>query len=51
MPNQKWHQITSFIKSSVRIVGYALLFVPELMPWAAGVLIVSEVVGIVEEMV
>ena len=51
MPNQKWHQITSFIKSSVRIVGYALLFVPELMPWAAGVLIASEVVGIVEEMV
>ena len=51
MPNQKWHQITSFIKSGVRIVGYALLFVPELMPWAAGVLIASEVVGIVEEMV
>ena len=25
MPNQKWHKIMSFIKSSIRITGYALV--------------------------
>ena len=25
MPNQKWHQIISFIKSGIRIIGYILI--------------------------
>lgn len=49
MPNQKWHQIISFIKSGIRIVGYALL--PFNLVIATGVLILSEVIGIVEELV
>ena len=31
MPNQKWHQIISFIKSAVRILGYIYLFPFDLM--------------------
>jgi hypothetical protein len=49
MPNQKWHKIMSFIKSSIRITGYAL--VPFNLDIAAIVLIFSEIVGIIEEMV
>jgi hypothetical protein len=49
MPNQKWHKIMSFIKSSIRITGYAL--VPFNLDIAALVLIFSEIVGIIEEMV
>tara|TARA_Y100000004_G_C8659967_1_gene304770 strand:- start:239 stop:439 length:201 start_codon:yes stop_codon:yes gene_type:complete len=49
MPDQKWHQIVSFIKSGVRIAGYGLLFYS--VPIAAGVLIFSEVIGIIEELV
>jgi hypothetical protein len=49
MPNQKWHQIVSFIKSAVRILGYGLLW------WSIDigviVLILSEVIGIGEELV
>ena len=44
MPNQKWHKIMSFIKSSIRITGYILLWF-ELVT-AAFVLIFSEIVGI-----
>jgi hypothetical protein len=49
MPNQKWHQIVSFIKSGIRIVGYC--FIPINLMTAAIILVLSEVVGIVEEMV
>ena len=49
MPNQKWHQIVSFIKSGVRIVGYILI--PFDLVVAASVLVFSEVIGIVEELV
>lgn len=49
MPNQKWHKIISFIKSGVRIIGYG--FIPFNLTIACMVLIFSEVIGIVEEMV
>ena len=49
MPDQKWHKIISFIKSGVRIVGYA--FIPFNLVAATIVLIFSEVIGIVEELV
>ena len=41
------HQTISFVKSWIRIMGYALL--PVSLPVSAGVLIVSELVGIYEE--
>ena len=49
MPNQKWHQIISFIKSGIRLVGYGLLLYS--VPIAVGVLILSELIGIIEELV
>ncbi len=49
MPNQKWHQIVSFIKSGVRIIGYCLI--PFNLVIAAIVLVVSEFIGIIEELV
>jgi len=49
MPNQKWHQIVSFIKSGVRIVGYVLL--PFDLVIGVGVLVGSELIGIWEELV
>jgi hypothetical protein len=49
MPNQKWHKIISFIKSSIRITGYILI--PFDLVTAAFVLIFSEIVGILEELV
>jgi len=49
MPNQKWHQIISFIKSGVRIVGYC--FIPFNLIAATVLLVLSEVIGILEELV
>jgi len=49
MPNQKWHRRISFIKSGIRIVGYTLI--PFNLIIATIVLVISEVVGIVEELV
>ena len=49
MPDQKWHRRISFIKSGIRIAGYALI--PFNLITATVVLVVSEVVGIVEELV
>jgi hypothetical protein len=49
MPNQKWHQIVSFIKSGVRIIGYC--FIPFNLIIATILLVLSEVIGILEEMV
>ena len=49
MPNQKWHRRISFLKSGIRIVGYG--FIPFNLAAATSLLIVSEVVGIIEELV
>lgn len=49
MPNQKWHQIVSFIKSGVRIVGYC--FIPFNLIVATILLVLSEIIGIFEELV
>tara|TARA_R110002060_G_scaffold5706_1_gene8806 strand:+ start:305 stop:598 length:294 start_codon:yes stop_codon:yes gene_type:complete len=49
MPDQKWHQIISFIKSGVRIVGYC--FIPFNLVIAAIILVISEIIGIIEELV
>ena len=49
MPDQKWHRRISFIKSGIRIAGYALI--PFNLIAATVILVVSEVVGIVEELV
>jgi hypothetical protein len=43
------HQTISFIKSGIRLLGYALIASPHPLYWAAIVLIVSELVGILEE--
>lgn len=48
-PDAKKHQIVSFIKSGIRIFGYILLPINILA--GASVLVVSEVVGIIEELV
>lgn len=48
-PDAKKHQIVSFIKSGIRILGYVLI--PFDLLWAAFVLALSEVVGIYEELV
>lgn len=49
MPDQKKHQIISFIKSGVRILGYC--FIPFNLVTATIILVLSEVIGILEEMV
>jgi len=48
-PDAKKHQIISFIKSGIRIVGYFII--PFNLVAAAGVLIISEFIGIYEELV
>ena len=48
-PDARKHQIISFIKSAIRIVGY--FFIPFDLTVAAGILIGSELVGILEELV
>ena len=49
LPDPKLHQQLSFIKSAIRLVGYA--FLPFDIYVAMGILILSEVIGIVEELV
>ncbi len=49
IPDPHLHQLISFIKSGVRIVGYA--FIPFNLVWATILLILSEVIGIIEELV
>ena len=48
-PDAKKHQIISFIKSAIRIFGY--LLIPFSLMWATIILVLSEVVGIFEELV
>ena len=49
LPDPRLHQIISFVKSGVRILGY--LFIPFNIGVAVTLLIVSEAVGIIEELV
>jgi hypothetical protein len=49
MPNQKKHKFFSFIKSGIRIIGY--LFIPYDLVLATGILIFSEIIGVIEELV
>jgi len=48
-PDASKHQIISFIKSGIRILGY--LCIPFNLIWATAFLILSEIVGIIEELV
>ena len=48
-PDAKKHQIVSFIKSGIRILGYILI--PFDITWAVSALVVSEIIGIIEELV
>jgi len=48
-PNPKKHQQISFIKSGIRIIGY--LFIPTNLVIAAFILTLSEIIGIIEELV
>jgi hypothetical protein len=49
MPDQKWHRRVSFIKSGIRILGY--VFLPFNLAVSIILLVLSEAVGIVEELV
>tara|TARA_R110002096_G_C14161564_1_gene684983 strand:- start:1 stop:225 length:225 start_codon:yes stop_codon:yes gene_type:complete len=49
LPDARKHQIISFIKSGVRILGYC--FIPFSLVTATILLILSEIIGIVEELV
>ena len=49
LPDPKLHQLISFVNSGVRIVGYC--FIPYNLGIAAIMLILSEVIGIAEELV
>lgn len=49
IPDPKLHQKISFIKSAIRILGYTFLWYN--LDIAAILLILSEVVGILEELV
>ena len=49
LPDPRLHQIISFVKSGVRILGY--IFIPFNIDVAVTLLIVSEGVGIIEELV
>lgn len=48
-PDARKHQIVSFIKSGVRILGYC--FIPFNLVVSASLLILSEIIGIIEELV
>jgi hypothetical protein len=49
LPDPRKHQIVSFIKSGIRILGY--IFLPIDLYISAIILILSEVIGIYEELV
>ena len=48
-PDAKKHQVVSFVKSGIRILGY--IFIPFNVDVAVTLLIVSEGLGIVQELV
>lgn len=49
IPDPKLHQRVSFFKSFIRILGYA--FLPFNLGWSVTFLILSEGIGIIEELV
>ena len=49
LPDPKLHQIISFVKSGVRILRY--IFIPFNLGAAVTLLVVSEAIGILEELV
>ena len=49
LPDPRLHQIISFVKSGVRILGY--LFILFDLGAAIALLVISEAIGILEEMV
>ena len=49
LPDARLHQRISFIKSGVRILGYC--FIPFSLVFASMLLILSEIIGIIEELV
>ena len=49
LPDAKKHQIISFIKSGIRILGYGFLWFN--LDVAIILLILSEIIGIIEELV
>ncbi len=49
LPDPKLHQQMSFIKSGLRIAGY--IAIPFVLEMAVVLLVISEVVGIIEELV
>jgi hypothetical protein len=49
LPDARKHQLISFVKSGIRILGY--IFIPFDLGAAVTLLVVSEVVGIIEELV
>ena len=48
-PDARKHQLVSFLKSGVRLLGY--IFLPFDLYIAMGILLVSEIIGIIEELV
>ena len=48
-PNDQKHRNTSFVKSFVRIVGYILI--PYYLPLTISILVISELIGVIEELV
>ena len=49
LPDARKHQLISFVKSGIRILGY--IFIPFNIDVAVTLLVVSEAVGIIEELV
>ena len=49
LPDARKHQLVSFLKSGIRLLGY--IFLPFDLTIAMGVLIFSEIIGIIEELV
>ena len=49
LPDAFLHQRISFIKSAIRLAGNFLILIS--VPVAVGILILSEIIGLVEELV
>ena len=49
LPDPKLHQQLSFIKSAIRLIGY--IFLPFDLYIAMGILLTSEIIGVIEELV
>jgi hypothetical protein len=49
LPDARNHQLVSFAKSGIRMLGY--VFLPFDLTIAMGVLFFSEIIGIIEELV